>query len=464
MIFSHPLPSLFFLAFLSTGVFLCGLPESGWAQDADADGILDATEASIGSNRLRKDVFVQCNYMQIDFNADGDGLDRGEHSHRMSTTTVQQLTQIFSSAPVFNPGLGCQGGPQNGRACSSNATCGGFPCSHTGITLHIEQTPLKFPQPPPQLEQRFLDFTSRKGGPNFFDLKAINFNFATRSSYYRYCILAHDAGEEMGSASGQAEILGNDFMLTLGAWPNETGLPVGKATDQIGTFLHEIGHTFGLEHGGGGLLPAEARIENYKPNYVSGMNYFFQVLGIRSNTGIRFDFSRAALPTLNENALNEGVGIQDGADFTRFFCPDFSMRTKVGSGAIDWNCSGAMTAGVVANPNGDRTFQALPLRNTLEGYNDWANLKFSFTTSPLYDAGASVGFGQHRADLGEYKPVSMTVGHGIDREPEATLPGGRCQEFLSISQVPVTQGVTFRTRLFPQVDTDRNGVGDTCER
>lgn len=459
MVFSPSLSSLLLCLFVSTGLFVCGFPERSWAQDTDADGILDTTETNIGSNRLRKDVFVECDYMQIDLNADGDGLDRGEHSHRMSTTTVQQLTNIFSSAPVTNPGLGCQGGPKNGLTCSSSANCDNFPCTLTGITLHIDQN-----QALP--DQRFLDFTNRKGGQNFFDIKSKNFNFAARASYYRYCILAHDASEEMGSASGQAEIPGNDFMTTLGAWPSETGLPVGKVTDQIGTFLHELGHTFGLEHGGGSALPPEARIENYKSNYLSTMNYFFQVAGIR-RTGVaspRFDFSHTQLPTLNENALNEGVGIQDGADLTRFFCPNFVVNTGVGSGAIDWDCSSSVTANVIANPNADRTFQALPLRNTLEGHNDWGNIQLGFTMSPMYDAGAGIGFAQHQRYLGAYKPVTISSQHGIDREPEATLPGGRCQEFLSLERIPITGATTFRTRLFQQGDADRNGIGDACER
>ena len=455
-------PAILFFILLSAGSFVCGFPEKGQTQDTDADGIPDAQEASIGSNPLRKDVFVECDYMQIDFNRDGDGIDRGEHSHKMSDTAVQQLIQIFASAPVTNPGGVCQGGPKNGMACSSSANCENFPCTFTGITLHLEQN-----QALP--DQRFLDFTNRKGGKNFFDFKATNFNFATRASYYHYCILAHDANEELGSASGQGEIFGNDFMVTLGAWPSETGLPVGKVNDQIGTFLHEFGHNFGLEHGGGSLLPADARIENYKPNYLSVMNYSFQVLGIR-RTGVpplppRFDFSRTRLPTLNENALNEAVGIQDGSDITRFFCPqNFVVRSAAGAGAIDWNCSNVVNANAVSNVNGDRTFQAVPLLNILEGYNDWSNLRLNFTTSPLYDAGAGTGFGQHQRYVGAYKPANISAGHGIDHEPEVTLPGGRCQEFLSLRQTRTSLVTTFQTLLYPQRDDNRNGIGDACEQ
>ena len=83
--------------------------------------------------------------------------------------------------------------------------------------------------------------------------------------------------------------------------------------------------------------------------------------------------------------------------------------------------------------------------------------------SPVYDAGAGMGFGQHQRYLGAYKPVTISAGHGIDREPEATLPGGRCQEFLSIERIPTTGAIIFRTRFFPHDDANRNGIGDTCE-
>ncbi|NOT54982.1 MAG: hypothetical protein HOP18_10285 [Deltaproteobacteria bacterium] len=458
MVFSRSLRSLFFLVLLSTGLFVCGFPATGWAQDADADGIPDAHEAGIGGNPLRKDVFVECAYMRIDLNGDGDGLDRGEHTHRMGNAAVQQLIQTFANAPVTNPGGVCRGGPKNGLACSSTTNCNNFPCSFTGITFHLDQN-----QALP--DQRFLDFTNKKEGRDFFDLKATHFNFAARAPYYHYCILAHNSSIEMGSASGQGEIFGNDFMTTLGGWASETGLPVGTVGDQVGTFLHELGHNFGLEHGGGSPLAPDARVENYKPNYISVMNYFFQVSGIR-RAGVppRFDFSRTQLPTLNENALNEMVGIQGGLDRTRFFCPNFELQSAVGSGPIDWNCSSSLTTNAVANPNADRTFRALPLRDTLEGYNDWSNLRLNFRTSPVYDASAGAGFGQHQRYLGAYKPATMTAGHGIDREPEATLRGGRCKEFLTLSQTPTSQGIVFRTHVFSQRDDDGNDTGNHCEQ
>ena len=43
-------------------------------------------------------------------------------------------------------------------------------------------------------------------------------------------------------------------------------------------FMHELGHNFGLRHGGWpGCLGSE---DNLKPNYLSVMNYDFYAIGI----------------------------------------------------------------------------------------------------------------------------------------------------------------------------------------
>ena len=443
-----------FLVLTLISFMIFAQPEKARAQDADADGIPDSAEANLGGNSQHKDLFVECDYMQLDFNNDGDGSDPGEHSHRMDGEVVQELIRIFADAPVPNPGGVCRGGPNHGAECKSKDDCEGSFCSFTGITLHIEQDRAL-------ADQRFLDFTNRKGGLNFFDLKNQNFDFANRAPYYHYCILAHDASEEMGSASGEAEIFGNDFKVHLGAWPSETGLPVGTARDQIGTFLHELAHNLGLDHGGGSALPPPERTKNYKPNYLSVMNYFFQVLGING----QFDLSRAQLSTLNENSLNEAIGI--GGNPTRYFCGQGALVRFDAGGGVNWNCVNPVNSpAVTENINADRTFLAVQVYDTLRGHNDWNNVHLNFTASQLYDAGVGTGFVQHQSYLGAYKPIGLTVGRGVDREPEITMPEGRCLEFFSVKRIGNGQTAQsfFRTLVRSQSDENRNGIGDVCER
>ena len=95
--------------------------------------------------------------------------------------------------------------------------------------------------------------------------------------------------------------------------------------------MHEFGHNLNLQHGGGDSV-------NWKPNYLSTMNYWFQLGWIPPTP--RLDYSRGALANLTETNLNETVGISDGTDNTAFFCPNFKLAAGVGTGGIDWNCDG----------------------------------------------------------------------------------------------------------------------------
>ena len=68
--------------------------------------------------------------------------------------------------------------------------------------------------------------------------------------------------------------------------------------DQASTFMHELGHNLGLGHGGGDNV-------NCKPNYASVMNYPSSHPG--SQASYRLDYSRTALATLDESALDESA-------------------------------------------------------------------------------------------------------------------------------------------------------------
>ena len=80
--------------------------------------------------------------------------------------------------------------------------------------------------------------------------------------------------------SGIADAAGGDFMVTLGLWDQQTG----SAFMQGSTLLHELGHNLGLRHGG--VVPSGALEPNCKPNYLSVMNYLFQVRGLLDTRGV----------------------------------------------------------------------------------------------------------------------------------------------------------------------------------
>jgi hypothetical protein len=115
-------------------------------------------------------------------------------------------------------------------------------------------------------------------------------------------------------------------MVSLGKFlPTQNG----NTNQQTGTFVHELGHTLGLDHGGGDGV-------NFKPNYFSIMSYTFQTVGIMNNAGIiQFDYSREALPRLDESDLAETRGISDGIFLTQW-TNFFGAGGGVGVGPVDW--------------------------------------------------------------------------------------------------------------------------------
>ena len=165
-----------------------------------------------------------------------------------------------------------------------------------------------------------------------------------RRFVYRYGLFADS---QASGSSGMAELPGNDFFLTLGDWPHElddgTVVGGGSPDQQAGTFMHELGHTFGLRHGGDDNL-------NYKPNYLSVMNYHWQVPN--SNVGWALDYSHRSLPSLDPNALDEPSGIGASPIDSRrevFVGPAPYRRVPVDM-TVDWNRDGDMMDVDVAVP------------------------------------------------------------------------------------------------------------------
>jgi len=96
-------------------------------------------------------------------------------------------------------------------------------------------------------------------------------------------------GHSYGGPSGQSELRGNDYGVTLsagfGSVVGDTH-PNGNIEEQTGTIMHEIGHMLNLQHGGpkyliddtAQLALADTPI-NCKPNYMSIMSYGRQLQG-----------------------------------------------------------------------------------------------------------------------------------------------------------------------------------------
>ena len=189
------------------------------------------------------------------------------------------------------------------------------PTESVGINLHVDQgeeSILDFTADPPTtwgaLSQagevpydRVLgsyDWLDNYDWDEFDDLKEA-FVEKGRLRIFHYAVAAHRIGKTSDSPSGKSRgISGSDFIIGLGGFNPE----YGTYEDQAGTLMHELGHNLGLYHGGDSN-------ENWKPNYLSVMNYSFQFAGIIKDGSFgTFDYSRFDLD-LDEEHLSKPAGV-----------------------------------------------------------------------------------------------------------------------------------------------------------
>ncbi|MFG1497433.1 zinc-dependent metalloprotease family protein [Saccharospirillum sp. HFRX-1] len=213
-----------------------------------------------------------------------------------------------------------------------------------------------------------------------------------RLPVFHYMVFAYTQDKDGNAgSSGLAELVGNDILITLGA----VGLNSGSTADrnllinfQAGTVMHELGHNLGLRHGGD-------ENTNDKPNYLSVMNYLYQLNGLpligsdegdryyysssyyeadptcysglnqgpdQSYTGFRLDYSDGSAIDLDIAALNENLGLGE-----------------VGSGKVDFNCNGTDSETSVSKASS----------GTWSDHDDWGNLQLDFGG---YDLLSNQGF------------------------------------------------------------------------
>ena len=213
-------------------------------------------------------------------------------------------------------------------------------------------------------------------------------------------------GTPVFGQTGRAELPGSNFVVSLGHFLRELGA-APTIFNVGGTFMHELGHNLGLHHGGGfGPEPCNPPScedgPNYKPNYLSVMNYEYQFAGIPFATapgsstiaGFRLDYSEQVLPTggntpgaLDENAnLNEPAGLGSGtSDIFAFTDGQCAFLVAATNGPVDWNGNGVATdtnATADLNPS-DHPFSACSVTNQiLRGHEDWTAILASLQAHP----------------------------------------------------------------------------------
>ena len=293
--------------------------------DTDGDGVRDGDETlgttsgldlpGMGARAVKKDLLFEFDW--FDDNAEPSVC--GAHTHRPTAAMISQVSAAYANAPVSNP---------NGTTGINVIADYGQGGAFTGGNLIADADGV---------------IAGGVGGSDFVADKNANFD-PRRQGIFHYVLMPHRYGTN-STSSGQAEINGNDLVVSLYCY--------GSTGNVANTIVHETGHNLGLHHGGNVDT-------NYKPNYNSVMNYQYQFPGIDTDCTVPgngvLDYSVGARAPLNENALVETDGICNGVD-------------------IDWNANGSIDAAPVAKDiNQDSSL------STLTDFNDWANISLSSVT------------------------------------------------------------------------------------
>ncbi|MBZ0172627.1 MAG: hypothetical protein K8E66_09635 [Phycisphaerales bacterium] len=241
-------------------------------------------------------------------------------------------------------------------------------------------------------------------------------------------------------------------MVTLGGWTPAGGTP----DQQAGTFMHEFGHTIGLEHGGGDSI-------NYKPNYYSVMSYTWQVPSEAYSSSWRLDYSRVDLPDLDEFFLFEDAGLGGAAGALPgvtipFRAGDDSFQLAVSNGPepMDWDHSGSIDfLPVVADLNHHSLSDPPSPGEVLTGHDDWANLVSNFRLSPSFADGV------HETVLEltyeEHVAVENEFGGGNP------CPADLAEPFGVLDLADALAFVTAFSNMSPVADFDGNGLFDLAD-
>ena len=167
-------------------------------------------------------------------------------------------------------------------------------------------------------------------------------NLGSIPHIYHYCLSCNNYGGS-GSSGISRNGISTYSQFRSGAVDSICSLQGYQSSVQAagmtaGTIMHEFGHNLGLTHGGYDHV-------NYKPNYISIMNYHFQFDGITVNGAHSYDYSRVLLKPLDERKIKEKAGLGSkakglGTQFSYQGYQNPFILTGDLTKNVDWNFDG----------------------------------------------------------------------------------------------------------------------------
>jgi hypothetical protein len=362
--------------------------------DVDGDMIIDLDLPAMGADPEHKDLFLEIDWMfdlgdcvveyctGDDTIPDAACIPRGctdIKNFKPSEAALEAVIQAFADAPVDNPdgesgiNLHIDAGPLSVMDATTGDRWGNL--GRGSAVDHVEELGnfVAGTFSAVACDGSTINYNEAYSWEAFDDIKNSNFDDARRDVFH-YALYADTFAGRRSSGIARG-IPSADFLVTQGLFHGGTGF---ENVEEQGTLMHELGHNLGLRHGGDTNC-------NRQPNYLSIMNYEFQLTGLlKDATYGTLDYSRAELDSLNENSLDETVGLGPDSDVgtfgTHWYSPTEYWFTDDAAGPIDWDGNTVIDVAPVAVNINDDAYMT-----TLEGHNDWANLR--------YDGGAIGMFG-----------------------------------------------------------------------
>ena len=387
---------------------VCGYAHGQTGDDRDNDDLPDATEALIGTDPDNPD-------------SDGDGLwDGWEHTNGIPALGITisganpSVKDVFVEIDRFDSVAQTPEELRNLKAELAKVVAA---FAAHGITLHLEWDQDDIPT------EADLSYSSwlALGYGRWQELWEIHFESKKRLTH-RHALLVNSFSEP--------DELGRGTYPEVGQYLVVKAQPLNQIA---GVFMHELGHTLGLSHGGlyrdsglGRRVPI-ARIrrdhKKHKPNHLSVMNPAF-LLGIPNSNPpmLRLDYQDTDIEyDLNEWYVDEGKGLNipgppvSGKRTKRSYGNDNYSMTFPVEGPINWNEQGASDEVLrFENLNGDTWITRL--RGTLS---EWDKLIFQagqIGSLALYRTHLIIGTGTSTSQV--YFPTHAIIdSYALARDP-----------------------------------------------